>query len=295
MVYDNLSRGRTEWLEDSDIRIEQGDILDVDRLKNCLTGIDTVVHLAAFGSVVESVVDPVPNFENNVIGTLNVLSAARQQDIGKLVFASTGGALIGDAQPPVSEASLPRPISPYGASKLCGEAYCHAFGKAYGIETVALRFANVFGPQSAHKKGAITEFIKAIMSGRPMVIYGDGRASRDFLYVLDLCAGILDALDTTVPPGSVLHLASGRETRILELARAIAKIAGAPDHPIEHRPKRPGEVGRNFASFDLARATIGFEPKWSLTDGLATTWHWFQAHYEPEAVTSPKLDTPVIG
>ncbi len=118
--------------------------------------VDAIVHLAAAGSVVDSVADPTANFEANAVGTFSVLNAARAADVGRLVFSSTGGALIGNAEPPVNEQSLPKPISPYGASKLAAEAYCHAFAKAYGMTTVALRFANVYGPYSGHKKGAIT-------------------------------------------------------------------------------------------------------------------------------------------
>lgn len=279
-VYDNLSRGRREWLDDTDARIFEGDILDAAELEGAIAGADAVVHLAAYGSVIESVEDPTPNFENNVVGTFNVFSAARDQGVSKVVFASTGGALIGDAEPPVSEDSVPRPISPYGASKLCGEAYCHAFGRAYGIETVALRFANVYGPQSAHKKGAVTAFIKAILADEPMVIFGDGMASRDFLYVDDLTRGIETALKADLLGGSVFHLASGRETRIRELAELIAEAAGRPGHPIEHRAKRRGEVERNFAAYDRAYEALGFTPTWSLEDGLAATWDWFLAHRE---------------
>lgn len=275
-VYDNLSRGRREWLDDCGPNIVQGDILDVAGLEKSLAGIDAVVHLAAYGSVIESVTDPAPNFDNNVVGTFNVFSAASRAGVKKVVFASTGGALIGNAEPPVSEESLPRPISPYGASKLCGEAYCHAFGHAYDIDTVALRFANVFGPQSAHKKGAVTAFIKAVMTGEPMIIFGDGMASRDFLYTDDLCRGIQMGLGASLPGSSVFHLASGEETRIIDLARGIARVAGHPDHPIEHRDKRRGEVERNFATYELARKTLGFQPQLSFDEGLAATWQWFQ-------------------
>ncbi len=287
-VYDNLSRGRREWLDDCDVEIVQGDILDIARLEKALAGIEAVVHLAAYGSVIESITDPGPNFDNNVVGTFNVFSASSRAGVGKVVFASTGGALIGNAEPPVSEESLPRPISPYGASKLCGEAYCHAFGHAYDIDMVALRFANVFGPQSAHKKGAVTAFSKAVMLGEPMIIFGDGSASRDFLYVDDLCHGIQLALEARLPGCSVFHLASGEETRVIDLARGIARVAGKPDHPIEHREKRRGEVDRNFATYDRIREALGFEPSYSFEQGLAATWQWFQDNREATltAITS---------
>ena len=275
-VYDNLSRGRAEWVAASEVEVVRGDILDREVLAPALSGIDAVVHLAAYGSVVESVQAPGANFENNVRGTFNVLDCARLAGVRKVVFASTGGALIGNATPPVSEQSLPKPISPYGASKLCGEAYCSAFGQAYGIETVALRFANVYGPISAHKKGAITVFIRALMTGTPITIYGDGSASRDFLYVEDLCRGIGLALGTKLQPGAVMHLAAANEVTVKDLAKALARTAGKPDHPIEYFDKRPGEVDRNFARYDLAKSLIGFEPRWSFDEGLKATWAWFQ-------------------
>ncbi len=274
-VFDNISRSSpTGWI-DGVVGFHQADILDFDALVSAFKGVSKVVHLAAYGSVVESVSDPMSNFTINVEGTLNVLRAAVEAGVQRVVFASTGGALIGDAVPPVNEQSLPKPISPYGASKLCGEAYCHAFAKSYGLETVRLRFGNVYGPHSAHKKGAVTVFIKALMSGKPFVIYGDGSASRDYVYVEDLCAGIRAALDTPMLGGGVFHLASGQETTVLELAHMLRSIAGQPDHPIELRAARRGEVGRNFASFDQASEVLGFHPAIELRSGLKSTWQWF--------------------
>jgi UDP-glucose 4-epimerase len=253
-----------------------GDVRDEAALSVAFEGVEAVVHLAASGSVIQSVEDPWYNFEVNARGTLSVLDAATKANVEKFVFASTGGALIGDATPPVDERSVPRPISPYGAGKLTGEGYCHAFARSYGLPTVALRFANVYGPYSAHKRGAVTAFIKAVMAGSPIVIYGDGLASRDFLYIDDLCRGIVAALDRPLEPGSVMHLASGVETSVNELAQAIFDVAGRPSHPIRHEPARAGEVGRNFASFDRARELLDFEPACTLHDGLARTWEWFQ-------------------
>lgn len=276
-VYDNLSRGRREFLDGYDVEFMEGDILDLESLEKAFRGRDGVIHLAAYGSVIESIEDPLMNFEINARGVVNVLTAARDCGVGQVLFASTGGALIGDAEPPVDESSLPKPISPYGAGKLVGEGYMHAFAKSYGMRTTALRFANVYGPVSAHKKGALTVFIKAIMSNRPITIYGDGSASRDFLFVSDLCAGIERALSSELTPGCVFHLASGRETSIKELALRLCAVAGCPDFAIEYEPARRGEVLRNFADFSLARKQLGFEPKVSLDEGLAATWEWFQA------------------
>ena len=191
---------------------------------------------------------------------------------------STGGALIGNAIPPVNEQSLPKPISPYGASKLAAEAYCHAFAKSYGIRTVALRFANVYGPYSGHKKGAITVFLRALHEGRPIQIFGDGKASRDFMYVDDICRGLELGLTTDLEPGTVAHLATGVETSVSELADACRQAVGLPDHPIEYLPPRPGEVERNFATYDYAKQAMGFEPSVTLVDGLARTYEWYQQH-----------------
>ncbi|HBG29768.1 MAG TPA: epimerase [Gammaproteobacteria bacterium] len=276
-VFDSLERSSPTGWEPDAAEMVVGNILDAKALGDAMGSMESVVHLAAYGSVVESVSDPLTNFTANVQGTFNVLKAALDAQVGRVIFASTGGALIGDATPPVSEESLPKPISPYGASKLCGEAYAHAFAKASGLHTTCLRFGNVYGPHSAHKKGAVTLFIKALMRDQPIVIYGDGSASRDYIHVEDLCAGISAALGAESPAGEVYHLASRRETTVLELARTLRDIAGKPVHPIEFRPARAGEVARNFARCDKAESAFGFRSRWTLQDGLAATWEWFSA------------------
>ncbi|MFL6140211.1 MAG: NAD-dependent epimerase/dehydratase family protein [Frankiaceae bacterium] len=277
-VLDSLVNGRTDYLDGTGAELVEGDILDGDAVAAAMTGVRDVVHLAAAGSVVESVSDPWGNFESNVRGTLSVLDAARRTGVERLVFSSTGGALIGDAAPPVSEESVPRPLSPYGASKAAAEAYCHAFAKSYGLRTVALRFANVYGPYSGHKKGAVTAFFRALHAGEPLTVFGTGTASRDFMHVDDICAALMLALTADVPGGSVMHVATGVETTVNELAALCADVAGRPGHPIDRRPARPGEVDRNFARYDLAAKLLGFEPTVALRDGLAGTWDWYAEH-----------------
>jgi UDP-glucose 4-epimerase len=277
-ILDNLSRGRVEFLDEpAAYEVVRADIRDEHAVTAACEGRDAVLHLAAFGSVVESVADPAENFSINVEGTFKVLNAARRAGVQRVVFASTGGALIGNATPPVNEQALPRPISPYGAGKLAGEGYCCAFAEAYGMSVTALRFANVVGPISWHKKGAVTAFFKAIMNGEPIRIYGDGSATRDFLYVEDLCRGIVAGLEAALPRFNVFHLASGRETSVRELAGIACRVGGRPDHPIVHDLKRPGEVERNFATFDLARDLLGFSPEVSIEQAMARTWAWMQA------------------
>jgi len=276
-VFDNLVRGSRDLLpEDREIDLVVGDIRDPDALAGAMPGVDLVIHLAAFGSVVESITDPVENFEINARGTFETVRAASEAGIERFVFASTGGAIMGDQEPPIDENSLPWPISPYGASKLCGEAYLHAFAGSFGIRPVALRFANVYGPYSAHKKGVITRFIRAALAGGTFEIFGDGQASRDFLHVDDLCRGIIAAAESDLSD-EVLHLASEAETTINELARLILDLVGS-DVDIVHHPKRTGEVERNFARADRAQELLGWSPQLSLRDGMAQTIDWFRAY-----------------
>jgi UDP-glucose 4-epimerase len=275
-VFDNYVSGDVSHLAGVDAELVKGDIRDESALDAALAGMQAVIHLAAAGSVVQSVADPVANFDVNVVGTFRVLDAARRAGVERTVQASTGGALIGDATPPVNEQSLPKPLSPYGASKLAGEGYAHAFAGAYGLRTVALRFANVYGPWSARKRGAMNLFFRAIHEGQPIVIYGDGSSSRDYTHVDDIARALHLALERDIPGGSVLHVASGVETTVKELADLCCAAAGTPGHPIEYQPGRPGEVGRNFASYDLARQLIGYEPTIDREDGIRRTWRWFQ-------------------
>lgn len=277
-VLDNLTTGDAAHLAGVDAELVKGDIRDADALDDALHGMDAIIHLAAAGSVIASVQDPVANFEANVLGTFRVLDAARRNGVQRVVQASTGGALIGDATPPVSERSLPKPISPYGAGKLAGEGYAHAFAKTYGLRTVAVRFGNVYGPWCARKRGVINVFFESLHSGAPMVIYGDGTASRDYVHVDDISNALQLALENEhVPGGTVLHAASGVETTVTELADLCRKAAGKPGHAIEYRPKRAGEVGRNFASYDLAKELLGYQPTVSREAGIPRTWQWFTA------------------
>jgi UDP-glucose 4-epimerase len=274
-VLDDYSTGDPAHLAGVDAELVEGDIRDQAALDAALAEIDAVIHLAAAGSVIKSIEDPVANFDVNVLGTFRVLDAARRAGVERTVQASTGGALIGDATPPVDENSLPKPISPYGASKLAGEGYAYAFSQCYGLRTVSLRFANVYGPWSARKQGAINMFFKAIQAGEPMVIYGDGTSSRDYTHVDDIARALRLALEGDVPGGTVLHIASGVETTVADLAGLCRAAAGVPDHPVEYRPGRPGEVGRNFASYDLADKVLGYAPTISREDGIASTWQWY--------------------
>ncbi|HSZ39020.1 MAG TPA: SDR family NAD(P)-dependent oxidoreductase [Trebonia sp.] len=281
-VLDNLSTGSEVYLKGVDAELVKGDIRDPEALDEALRGFDAVVHLAAAGTVLGSITDPAANFDVNVLGTFRVLDAARRAGIERTVQASTGGAVIGDANPPVNEQSLPKPLSPYGASKLAGEGYAHAFATAYGLRTIAIRFGNVYGPWCAHKPGVLNFFFEALHKGSPLVIHGDGTASRDYVHVSDIAQALQLSLENPdIPGGTVLHAASGVETTASELAHLCRNAAGLPEHPIEYRPHRAGEVGRNFASYDLAHELLGYSPTVSREDGIPELWKWFQESVFP--------------
>ena len=207
-----------------------------------------------------------------------VLDAARRAGVERTVPPPPGDALIGDATPPVDERSLPKPISPYGASKLAGEGYAYAFAKAYDLRTVALRFANVYGPWSARKRGAITTFFNRLHSGEPLVIYGDGSSVPGLhprgRHLQRAAAG------PGAGPAGRHHpaLSPGVETTAQELAELCRTTAGRPDHPIEYQPTRRGEVDRNFANYELAEKLLGYAPTISREDGLPSTWEWFNEY-----------------
>ena len=275
ITYDNELIGNLPYISvNRRVKNIFGDIIDFEPLKESLRNVDTVVHLAAYGSVVDSVKSPSENFDTNVKGTFNLLNACREVGIKKIIFASTGGAIIGNNSGPVDETTPPRPISPYGASKLACEGYCSAFASSFNMNITALRFANVVGPFSWHKKGVVTNYFKALMQGKPLTIYGDGSSTRDYLYAEDLCDGILKSIESNLVGFKVFHLATGKETSIREIANYCLEICNMPGNKILYKPARKGEVERNFADFSLAKKTLGFSPKSNIKSSLESTWHW---------------------
>jgi UDP-glucose 4-epimerase len=273
-VLDNLSLGRREDTEHLEIELQVGDIRDPQAIAKACEGIDTVVHLAAHTRVVESMADPALNFEVNAVGTMNVLRACREAGVGKMIFASTGGAILGEKEPPVHEEMVPHPLSPYGASKLAGEAYCWAYCGSYGLNTVALRFSNVYGPYSYQKGSAVAQFFKNLIQRQPIVIYGDGEQTRDFVYVDDLVEAILLA-DQAQTPGEAFQIASGRETSIRTLVETMQRVVPEVAFDVRYEPARTGEVRRNYARIEKAQRLLGYAPKTLLPDGLRETWSWF--------------------
>jgi UDP-glucose 4-epimerase len=252
--------------------IVEGDVRDLGALTEATRDCTHVVHLAAQPGIPASVADPLSNAELNVQGTLHALVAARDAGVQGFVFASSTAPL-GEITPPAHEEMVPRPTSPYGAAKLAGEAYCSAFASSYGLPTAALRFSNVYGPFSYHKGSVVAAFCKQALAGEPLVVYGDGSQTRDFVYVDDLCRGISAAV-TTGGKGLVAHLASGIETTVLDVAHLVSERVGGA--AIEHRPPRAGDVARSYADISLAREALGYTPRVDLAEGLDRTVSWFR-------------------
>jgi UDP-glucose 4-epimerase len=274
-VLDDWSTGRSEYLEGLDVNLVTASILDRAAVNGAVQGHHFIVHLAAQTGVPGSLKNPYKDCEANVFGTLNMLDAARNHGISRFVFASSNAPL-GRQQPPATEDMAPLPISPYGASKLAGEAYCLAFHGSWGLETIALRFGNVYGPFSAHKNSVVAKFFKDIRDRGEVTIDGDGNQTRDFIFVTDLCQAILRALESNVA-GEVFQISKGQETSISQLATMVTE-ATEQEVVMNRGPERAGDMARNYARVSKARTLLGWEPEVELQDGLRTTWEWMKAH-----------------
>jgi UDP-glucose 4-epimerase len=253
------------------------DILDADAVRASTRACDVVVHLAANTGVAPSLQDPRRDCLVNVIGTLNCLEAARHEGVERFVFASSA-APVGEVEPPVHEEKAPRPLSPYGASKLAGEGYCSAYARSFGLDTVALRFGNVYGPYSDRKSSVVAAFIRRALAGEPLEIYGDGSQTRDFIHVDDLVRAIDSAARTLAIGGEIFHIATAHETTIAELAELLIRVLarhGVSGVQLRTAPARAGDVRRNFADTSKAAARLGWRAEVSLEQGLAGVVQWF--------------------
>lgn len=257
------------------VALIEGDIRDAKLMEQVCQGIDGIVHLAANTGVGPSVEDPRLDMECNVIGTFNMLESARLNDIKGFVFASSG-APAGEVEPPIHEELPPHPVSPYGSSKLAGEGYCSSYSKTFGINTVCLRFGNVYGPGSKHKASVVAKFIKQALDGETCMIYGDGTQTRDFIYIDDLVNAIILGLEKEVG-GETFQIATGRESTVGEVAQMIAdelKSRGV-DMKIENDAPRLGDVARNYSDTTKAKNILGWIPQMRLTEGIGTTIDYF--------------------
>ncbi len=292
-ILDNLSIGTREDLKEvcgfrelphskvdhppSGIELVVADIKDFEACFKTCKGIETVVHLAANTGVAPSVEDPRKDLEANVIGTFNMLEASRQSGVKKFIFASSGAPL-GEVDPPIHEEKAPKPVSPYGASKLAGEGYCSAYYRTFGLKTVSLRFGNVYGPRSKHKSSVVAKFFKQVLAGKTLEIYGDGKQTRDFIYIDDLIQAITLSVKADIG-GEVFQIATHKETTVNEIAEKVNKIVekeSAQKVNIVHGKSRIGDVKRNFSDISKAKNTLGYEPRFNLDEGLKHTFEYFK-------------------
>ena len=281
-ILDDLSSGNLHnirhLLESERCTFVEGTFTDEDLVLSLCEGIDGIFHLGALTSVQQSVEEPRRAHEVNIGGTLNLLMAAREHAVRKMVFASTA-ALYGNN--PVffkTETMLPEPLSPYAVSKLTGEYYCRIFSDLYGVKTACLRFFNVFGPrQDPHSDYAavIPIFISRLLEGRPLTIFGDGEQTRDFIFVKDVVAANIRAMEGDTE--GVFNIARGERTSLNDLASMLADIAGSRTEIVYEAP-RAGDVRHSMADVSKARDLLGFSPAHSIGDGLEETVIWFEAH-----------------
>ncbi|MBX9664033.1 SDR family NAD(P)-dependent oxidoreductase [Novosphingobium sp.] len=274
-VLDNEILGRRDHLDNFAGEFIHGDIRDPAALDVALEGVDAVVHLAADTRVIESIADPAFNFDVNVVGSFRLIEAMRAHGVRRLVNASTGGAIIGDAMPPVHEGMVPNPIAPYGATKLAVEGLCSAWSGSYGFSALSLRFANVYGPRSYHKGSVVAAFFRRIAERLPLIVHGDGEQVRDFVFVDDLCDGIMRGIEHE--RSGVLQLGSGVPVSVNALIAEMRQVVAPRTIEVEYRPARLGEIERTWCDVSRARAALGYSPDTSLAAGLAQTWAWFCA------------------
>ncbi len=297
-VLDNLSVGTREDLSgasefteiashalrpmrDSGCELVIGDIKDDQLALDACQGADVIVHFAANTGVPKSVEDPRGDCLNNVIGTFNYLEAARRNKVSRFVFASSG-APAGEVEPPIHEEMAPHPVSPYGASKLAGEGYCSAYNKTFGVQTVALRFGNVYGPGSGHKTSVVAKFIRQALNGETLEIYGDGSQTRDFIYIDDLIEAVMLAATKPGIGGETFQIATNKETTLDEMVELLLRAfdEGGIDRPtIVKGEPRLGDVKRNFSDTAKARRMLGWLPKTNLAKGLKTTLGYLSQQY----------------
>jgi UDP-glucose 4-epimerase len=273
-VLDNFSTGSRDNLEGLGIEVVEGELRSYERVHAAVRGVELVFHLGALGSVPRSVQDPLTSSAVNVEGTLNVLLAARDENVRRVVFSSSSSIYGSSGELPRTEQMAPDPISPYGVAKLAAERYCVSFSRVYAqFETVVLRYFNVFGPRQSpfsQYAAVVPLFVTHIARGEPIVVYGDGEQSRDFTFVANVVDATLRAGDAPDANGRIFNVAAGTPASVNELAAAIGEILGKPVVRRE-APPRPGDVRDSWADVGAARRVLGYEPRVSLEEGLRLT------------------------
>jgi len=279
-VIDNFSTGKWENVEpfEGGAEIIEADIAEGKNLPRFLEGADYVIHQAAIPSVPKSILDPVKSHHANVNGTLQLLNASREADVKRVVYASSSSVYGDSPTLPKHEGMMPNPLSPYGAQKLFAEIYCQVFSRAYGLETVSLRYFNVFGPRqdsTSQYSGVLALFIPAVLQSKRPTIYGDGLQSRDFTYVQNVVEANLLACTVPSVAGQVFNVACGDRITVNSMLQQINKITGKDIAPIYADP-RPGDIKHSQADITRAKEHLGYQPKISFEEGLRNTIEWYR-------------------
>ena len=283
IVLDDLSSGKEENLAAvrDKINLRIGSITDLAALQSACAGADYVIHLAARTSVPRSVANPVETNHVNIDGTLNVLVAARDAKVRRLVFAASSSAYGETPELPKREFMSSAPISPYGVTKLAGELYAQVFGRAYGLENISLRYFNVFGPRqdpTSQYSGVLSRFMLAVIRGESPVVYGDGEQSRDFTYIANVVDLTLRACEAPGSSGMVINGGTGARITLNEVLKLLEKIT---DKKIQAKydPPRTGDIKDSQADISRARDLLGYRPIVDFEQGLKLTWDWYASNY----------------
>lgn len=278
-VLDNFSTGRRDNLTEIVDRVDvvEGDLCDPKAVERAVEGVDYILHQAALPSVPRSVEAPLESHNSNATGTLTLLEAARRAGVRRLVYASSSSVYGAEKTLPKRESMPTEPLSPYAVSKLAGEHYCAVFYRLYGLETISLRYFNVFGPrQDPHSpySGVISRFIDAILSGTPPRIFGDGEQTRDFTYVENVTAANLAACQCRHGVGGTYNIGCAARVSVNQLWKTMADLAGVRIHAVHQEP-RSGDIRHSQADISRAKEALGFEPRVDLVDGLKRTLEFY--------------------
>jgi len=294
-VFDNFATGKRENIAEfvGDLEIMEGDLRDLEAVRQAVNGVSYILHQGALPSVQRSLENPLTVYEVNTRGTLNLLSAAREAGVRRVIYASSSSVYGDNPVLPKMEELLPSPKSPYAASKLASEHLCQVFSKVYDLETVILRYFNVFGPQqdpASPYAAVVPKFIQALLKGERPIIYGDGLQSRDFTYVANVVQANLLALEAEEVAGQIFNIACGARYNLLELVRALVSILGTEVEPI-HVPPRVGEVRHSQADITKAARMLGYKARVKLEEGLQQTAEWYlkRSSYARAKIAFPNL------
>jgi nucleoside-diphosphate-sugar epimerase len=290
VVLDDLSSGKEDNLAEvrSKITFMKGSITDIEAVQKAMVQADYVIHLAARTSVPRSVKDPVDTNRINVDGTLNVLVAARDNKVKRVVFAASSSAYGDTPTLPKSEDMQPVPISPYGVSKYVGELYAQTFGRCYGLENVCLRYFNIFGPRQdpdSPYSGVLSRFSTAFLDSTPPVVFGDGEQTRDFTYVENAVQANILACEAASASGRTFNVGTGRAVSLNQVLEMLRKASGKKLET-KYEPAREGDIRDSLADIRLAKEFLGYEPTVLFGEGLERTYAWYQAHHAAKDVAS---------